>query len=67
MSPPTNGIQARAAATLEGKPVEFVVTVSARGGVLGGGIGFGGMGSGDGPGVGEEGVGSRGSAMRTLT
>ena len=61
MRPPTSGIQASAAATLEGKPVDCVV--SPRGGGSGGGFGFGGIGSGAGGG-GE--VGSKGSAMVLL-
>ena len=60
MSPPTNGIQASAAAILEGRPVECVV--SPRGGGSGGGLGFGGIGSGPGGG----GVGSKESAMVLL-
>ena len=44
MSPPTNGMQASAAAMLEGNPVDCVV--SPRGGGSGGGFGFGGIGSG---------------------
>lgn len=55
MSPPTNGIQASAAAILEGNPVDRVV--SPRGGGSGGGIGSG-AGGGD--------VGSKGSAMVLL-
>ena len=61
MSPPTNGIQASAAATLEGNPVDCVVGFSTRG-VSGGGLGFGGIGSGAGGGD----VGSKGSAMLLL-
>lgn len=60
MSPPTNGIQASAAAILEGNPVDCVV--SPRGGGSGGGVGFGGIGSGAGGGD----VGSKGSAMGPL-
>ena len=60
MSPPTNGIQASAAAILEGNPVDCVV--SPRGGGSGGGFGFGGIGSG--PGGGD--VGSEESAMVLL-
>ena len=60
MSPPTNGIQANAAAILEGNPVDCVD--SPRGGGSGGGFGFGGIGSG--PGGGD--VGSKGSAMVLL-
>ncbi len=48
MSPPTNGIQASAAAILEGNPVDCLV--SPRGGGSGGGFGFGGIGSGAGGG-----------------
>jgi hypothetical protein len=59
MSPPTNGIQASAAAILEGKPVDCVG--APRGGGSGGGFGFGGIGSGAG---GD--VGSKGSAMVLL-
>ena len=55
MSPPTNGIQASAAAILEGNPVDCVV--SPRGGGSGGGFGSG-AGGGD--------VGSKGSAMVLL-
>ena len=62
MSPPTNGIQASAAAMLEGNPVDCVVGFSARGGTSGGGFGFGGIGSGAGGGD----VGSKGSAMLLL-
>ena len=60
MSPPTNGIQASAAAILAGNPVDRVV--SPRGGGSGGGFGFGGIGSGAGGGD----VGSKGSAMVLL-
>ena len=60
MSPPTNGIQASAAAILEGNPVDCVV--SPRGGGSGGGFGFGGIGSGAGGGD----VGSKGSATLLL-
>jgi hypothetical protein len=60
MSPPTNGMQASAAAILEGNPVDCVV--SPRGGGSGGGFGFGGIGSGAGGGD----VGSKGSAMVLL-
>ncbi len=60
MSPPTNGIQASAAAILEGNPVDCVV--SSRGGGSGGGFGFGGIGSGAGGGD----VGSKESAMVLL-
>ena len=60
MSPPANGIQASAAAILEGNPVDCVV--SPRGGGSGGGFGFGGIGSGAGGGD----VGSKGSAMVLL-
>lgn len=55
MSPPTNGMQASAAAILEGNPVDCVVPP--RGGGSGGGFGSGG-GGGD--------VGSKGSAMVLL-
>ena len=47
MRPPTSGIQASAAAMLEGNPVDCVVGLSARGGVS---AGAGGMGSGAGGG-----------------
>lgn len=60
MSPPTNGIQASAAAILEGNPVDCVVPP--RGGGSGGGLGLGGIGSGAGGGD----VGSKGSAMVLL-
>ena len=60
MSPPTNGIQASAAATLEGNPVDCVACP--RGGGSGGGFGFGGIGSGGGGGD----VGSKESAMVLL-
>ena len=60
MSPPTNGIQASAAAILEGNPVDCVV--SPRGGGSGGGFGFGGIGSGAGGGD----VGSKESAIVLL-
>jgi hypothetical protein len=60
MSPPTNGMQARAAAILEGNPLDCVV--SPRGGGSGGGFGFGGIGSGAGGGD----VGSKESAMVLL-
>jgi len=60
MSPPTNGMQANAAAILEGNPVDCVV--SPRGGGSGGGLGFGGIGSGAGGGD----VGSKESAMLLL-
>jgi len=59
MRPPTSGIQARAAAMLDGSPVEWVVGLPTRGGVSAGG---GGMGSGAGGGE----VGSKGSAMVLL-
>ena len=62
MSPPTNGIQASAAAMLEGNPVDCVVGLSPRGGGSGGGFGFGGIGSGAGGGD----VGSKESAMVLL-
>ena len=63
MRPPTNGMQASAAAILEGNPVDCVVGFSARGGTSGGGgFGFGGIGSGAGGGD----VGSKGSAMLLL-
>src|SRR5438067_11120304 len=52
MRPPTNGMQASAAAILEGNPVDCVV--SPRGGGSGGGFGFGGIGTG--AGVGESGA-----------
>ena len=55
MSPPTNGMQANAAAILEGNPVDCVV--SPRGGGSGGGFGSG-AGGGD--------VGSKESAMLLL-
>ena len=55
MSPPTNGMQASAAAILEGKPVDCVV--SPRGGGSGGGFGSG-AGGGD--------VGSKESAIVLL-
>ena len=55
MSPPTNGMQANAAAILEGNPVDCVF--SPRGGGSGGGIGSG-AGGGD--------VGSKESAMLLL-
>ena len=60
MSPPTNGMQANAAAILEGNPVDCVL--SPRGGGSGGGFGFGGIGSG----VGGGDVGSKESAMLLL-
>ena len=60
MRPPTNGMQASAAAILEGNPVDCVV--SQRGGGSGGGFGFGGIGSGAGGGD----VGSKESAMLLL-
>ncbi len=60
MSPPTNGMQASAAAILEGNPVDCVL--SPRGGGSGGGFGFGGIGSG----VGGGDVGSKESAMLLL-
>ena len=60
MSPPTNGIQASAAAILEGKPVDCVAPPP--GGGSGGGFAFGGIGSGAGGGD----VGSKGSAMVLL-
>ena len=59
MRPPTSGIQASAAAMLDGSPVECVVGLSTRGGVSTGG---GGMGSGAGGGE----IGSKGSAMVLL-
>ena len=59
MRPPTNGIQASAAAMLEGSPVDCVVGFSTWVGVSGG---FGGTGSGAGGGE----VGSKGSAMVLL-
>ena len=59
MSPPTSGIQASAAATLEGSPVDCVVGLSRPTGASGGG---GGTGSGAGGGD----VGSKGSAMVLL-
>ena len=62
MMPPMSGKQARAAATLEGRPVESLVTFSPRGGGSGGGFGFGGIGSGAGGGD----VGSKESAMVTV-
>lgn len=65
MRPPTKGIQASAAAMLDGKPVDCVIGLSVRGGVSGGGVGFGGMGSGGGPGVGG-GIGSKVSGMVLL-
>ena len=60
MSPPTNGMQASAAAILEGNPLDCVL--SPRGGGSGGGFGFGGIGSGAGGGD----VGSKESAMLLL-
>ena len=60
MRPPTNGMQASAAAILEGNPVDCVV--SPRGGGSGGGFGFGGIGSGAGGGD----VGSKESPMLLL-
>jgi hypothetical protein len=60
MRPPTNGMQASAAAILEGNPVDCVA--SPRGGGSGGGFGFGGIGSGAGGGD----VGSKESAMLLL-
>ena len=58
MSPPTSGIQARAAAMLEGNPVDCVVGL-----LIGGGTSAaGGLGSGAGGGD----VGSKGSAMVLL-
>lgn len=67
MRPPTSGIQASAAAMLEGNPVDCVIGLSVCGGVSGGGFGFGGIGSGAGPGAGGGGeVGSKGSAMVLL-
>src|SRR5439155_20197278 len=48
MSPPTNGMQANAAAILEGNPVDCVV--SPWGGGSGAGVGLGGIGSGAGGG-----------------
>ena len=60
MRPPTSGIQASAAAMLDGSPVDCVVGFSACTGVS---DGAGGTGSGDGGG-GE--VGSKGSAMVLL-
>ena len=62
MSPPTNGIQASAAAIFEGNPVDCVIVFSTGGGTSGGGFGFGGIGSGAGGGE----VGSKGSAMVLL-
>jgi hypothetical protein len=64
MRPPTSGIQASAAAMLEGNPVDCVVGFP-TGGVSGGGFGFGGIGSGGGPGD-DGGIGSKGSAMVLL-
>ena len=60
MRPPTSGIQASAAAMLDGSPVDCGVGLSTCGGVS---DGVGGTGSGDGGG-GE--VGSKGSAMVLL-
>ena len=60
MRPPTNGMQASAAAILEGNPVDCVL--SPRGGGSGGGFGFGGIGSGAGGGD----VGSKESAIVLL-
>ena len=62
MRPPTNGIQASAAAMLDGSPVECVVGFSTLGGGSGGGLGLGGIGSG--AGGGDD--GSKGSAMVLL-
>ncbi len=62
MRPPTSGIQASAAAMLEGRPVDCAFGFSTRGGGSGGGLGFGGIGSGAGGGE----VGSKGSAMVLL-
>ena len=60
MRPPTSGIQASAAAMLDGSPVDCVVGLSTWiGGASGG---FGGTGSGAGGGE----VGSKGSAMVLL-
>ena len=50
MRPPTSGIQASAAAMLDGRPVDCGAGLSTRGGVPGGGVGFGGIGSGAGGG-----------------
>jgi len=60
MSPPTNGMQASAAAILEGNTVDCAVSPPSGG--SGGGFGFGGIGSGAGGGD----VGSKGSAMVLL-
>lgn len=59
MRPPTSGIQASAAAMLEGRPVDCAVGLSTAGGTS---AGLGGMGSGAGGGE----VGSKGSAMVLL-
>ena len=59
MRPPTSGIQANAAAMLDGSPVDCGTGFSARGG---GSDGVGGTGSGAGGGE----VGSKGSAMVLL-
>jgi len=59
MRPPTSGIQASAAAMLDGSPVDCVVGLSTCAGVSGG---AGGTGSGAGGGE----VGSKGSAMALL-
>ena len=59
MRPPTSGIQASAAAILEGSPVDCVVGLSTWVGASGG---FGGADSGAGGGE----VGSKGSAMVLL-
>jgi len=59
MRPPTSGIQASAAAMLDGSPVDCVVGLSTCAGVSGG---AGGTGSGAGGGE----VGSKGSAMVLL-
>lgn len=62
MRPPTSGIQASAAAMLDGSPVDCVAGLSTLGTGSGGGVGFGGIGSGAGGGE----VGSKGSAMVLL-
>jgi len=59
MRPPTSGIQASAAAMLDGSPVDCVVGLPTCGGVW---EGVGGTGSGAGGGE----VGSKGSAMVLL-
>ena len=63
MRPPTSGIQASAAAMLDGSPVDCVVGLSTCAGVSGG---AGGTGSGAGAGAGGGEVGSKGSAMALL-